>query len=270
MIDMHVHLYPDAMAERMLTVLSKTASVSVHTDGTAAGTREKFREWGISCGVAMNITVSGRSMHKINDFAAEIQGNGILCFGSVHPEAKGVSSEVRRIKELGLYGVKLHPVYQGFAADDPRMTDIYEEIERCGLPVTFHAGFDPAAPESDFASSARIAQVAKGFPKLRIIAAHLGGLNRWDEMERTLLSRENVYFDTAMLADCWKGGKDKLASVIRAHGIEKVLFGSDCPYSSPEKEAAFLRESGLTEEELSYIFEVNAMKLLGQGKEPRE
>ncbi len=271
MIDIHVHLYPDALAERTLEALAKTAgggsSIPVYTDATATGTREKLAQWGVRLGVVMNIATSAHSMRKVNDFASETQGKGLLCFGSVHPEAKDAVEEIARIKNLGLHGVKLHPVYQGFAADDPKMGGIYEAIEKSGLPVTFHAGFDPAAPDSDFASPTRIAAVAKAYPSLQVIAAHLGGLHRWEEAEKTLLAMKNVYLDTAMLAMCWKRSKERLVSMIRTHGVKRVLFGSDCPYSSPEKEARLIREIGLREDEIEMILEENACGLLNIGRE---
>ena len=269
MIDMHLHLYPDELATRTLQQLAKTAGVSVCTDGTARGTRERLKQWGFSYGVAMHIATSVHSMHKVNDFAASVQGDGLLCFGSVHPEAEDAAEEVWRIKNLGLYGVKLHPAYQGFAADDPKMGKIYEEIEKAGLPVTFHAGFDPYMPDSDFASPFRIAQVAKGYPKLKVIAAHLGGLARWEDAERELFGKENVYLDTAMLALCWKREKKELVRMMRAHGVDRVLFGSDCPYSSPEMEAELIRGLGFSEEERYRIMEGNARELLRLGKETR-
>ena len=54
--------------------------------------------------------------------------------------------------------------------------------------------------------------------------------------------------------------------MIEAIGAQRVLFGSDLPWTHLDKEIAAVKESGLGREELDAVFWKNAQRLLGQGK----
>jgi hypothetical protein len=47
--------------------------------------------------------------------------------------------EIRRMKSMGLKGIKLHSEFQDFFPDDERMFDLYEALGR-DMIVVFHAG----------------------------------------------------------------------------------------------------------------------------------
>lgn len=87
----------------------------------------------------------------------------------------------RAIRELGLKGLKLSPVYQAF---DPRMDQamrIYELADRFGVPVMFHIGAAyPARAALEFGSPVLLDPIARQFPRLKIIIAHLGQPNMAD------------------------------------------------------------------------------------------
>jgi predicted TIM-barrel fold metal-dependent hydrolase len=51
--------------------------------------------------------------------------------------------------------------------------------------------------------------------------------------------------------------------IIRTHGADRILFGSDYPWSDPGADIASLRSLPLSESELRAILSENAMKLLG-------
>ena len=93
--------------------------------------------------MAMNIATKPTQQTVVNNWAASIDDPTIYGFGSVHPDAPDALDELQRIKDLGLYGVKLHPDYQGFLIDDPKMFPIYDAISSLGLPVTFHTAGTP-------------------------------------------------------------------------------------------------------------------------------
>ncbi|MFR9254869.1 MAG: amidohydrolase family protein [Merdibacter sp.] len=77
------------------------------------------------------------------------------------------------MSKAGLYGVKLHPAYQNFQFGDERYYPVYQAVCDCGLPLLLHAGRDPVAPGANRAASGGIARVARAFPRLTIIAAHM-------------------------------------------------------------------------------------------------
>ena len=260
-IDMHVHMFPDKLASRALNQLAETCRTRSFGDGTAAGTKAALQAWGVSGAAVMNIATKPSQQSAVNDWAAEIQDGFFRCFGSIHPASENAAEELGRIKALGLSGVKLHPDYQGFFVDEERMLPIYETISDLGLPVTFHAGRDPISPELIHARSSAIAKIAGMFPRLTVVAAHMGGLMTFDEAEESLIGMENVYLDTALA--CRSCGAEQMKRMIRRHGADRILFASDCPWSRSCDELDFLQKLGLRDDELEQILYRNAERLLG-------
>ena len=49
-----------------------------------------------------------------------------------------------------------------------------------------------------------------------------------------------------------------MRDAIRGFGVERVLFGSDFPFSDPERSLDFLTEAGLSSSELEMVVSGNA------------
>lgn len=193
-IDAHIHIFPDSIAEKALKNLSEICKMPYWTDGSVKGTEEKLKDWKIDKAICMNIATKPKQQDTINRWAASIQNDTLLCFGTVHPDAPDAIEELQKIRDLGLYGIKFHPDYQNFRIDDPRMFPIYEAVSGLGFPVTFHTGWDPLSPDLIHAPSQAVAKVADLFPKLTIIAAHMGGMNRYNESETYLCGKKKCIF----------------------------------------------------------------------------
>ncbi|MBW7572026.1 amidohydrolase family protein [Caproiciproducens faecalis] len=259
LIDIHVHMFSDHIAKRALKSLSAVCPSDCCTDGTVAGTEEKLRSWGVDAWAALNIATKPTQQRVINDWAASVQNKSIYSFGSVHPDAPDAAEEVYRIKSLGLSGVKLHPDYQDFFIDDPKVFPIYQAISETGLPVIFHTGRDPLSPDLVHASPAAVAQVLKLFPHMTVIAAHMGGMKMFREVEEHLLGK-NIYFDTAMSALLCP--PQQFEQLVNRHGAERVLFGSDCPWSRACDQVDYIERSKLTGAQKEKIYWKNAAELL--------
>lgn len=259
-IDFHVHAFPDAIALRTLEKLSKICKNPYHTQGTLTDTLAKLEEWQVDQGVLLPIATKPSQQHSINDWAAAAQCDRLLCFGTVHPQSEDWQQELHRIVSLGLRGIKFHPDYQDFNVLDPYMFPIYEEIAALGLPVIFHAGRDPLAPLSERSLPRDTARLPELFPKLTVVLAHMGGLRLWDEVEAHLVGKR-VYFDTAVAS--MTGSPEQFRRIIRSHGAENILFGTDCPWSTAPRELDFLKQAGLSPEEWEDITHRNAQRLLG-------
>ena len=190
-----------------------------------------------------------------NSWAASIASDRLIPFGSIHPAFPDIAGEFRRMRRLGLRGIKLHPDLQQFDLDDPAAFPIYDA---CGddLLVMVHVG----DARLDYSSPARMARVLDRFPRLRAILAHLGGWQRWDEARTTLVGRP-VYLDTTVALSVLPVA-DAVA-LIRAHGTDRVLFGSDYPYTTHREELARFHALGLTADENKKILGLNAARLLG-------
>ena len=93
-----------------------------------------------------------------------------------------------------------------------------------------------------------------------LIAAHLGGWDMWDDVERYLVGTP-ILFDTAFI---WKFiSPAQCKRIIRTHGAEKILFGSDYPWRDPADIDRVLSKLPLSDEQFSLIRSGNAERLLG-------
>ncbi|MBR4079978.1 MAG: amidohydrolase [Christensenellaceae bacterium] len=268
-IDFHVHAFPDHVApramngltERALLYSDKTAITPV-TDGTIGEARRRLREYGTDAGVLMPIATTVGHQKHVNDWAQEQNHGSIVSFGSVHPKDPEAISELERIRDIGLKGIKLHPDYQGFFADDESVYPIYEKIEELGLPLLFHAGMDPYSPHVVHGKPQAIAKIAKEFPRMIVIAAHLGGSKMYEESMEYIYTQDipNLYVDTSM-THIYAEPRD-IRMAIRMMSTDKVLYASDMPWSNGKKAADALMQLGLRDDELEKIFYKNALRLL--------
>lgn len=268
LFDFHTHAFADAIAERAMAALINTTKQSVetenmkaYTDGTISGIRNLMRKKGISKAMLLPIATKPTQQTTINNWAVDIMGNGIYCCGTIHPESENAVEEIERIKSLGLCGIKLHPEYQFFRPDDKRLFPIYQKAAEMELFVVFHAGWDPAGKGDILAPPRSFAYIAEKFPDLTIIAAHMGGMRMFDEVEDCLAGKfGNVYFDTAAVADyiC----SEQFLRIIETHGTDKILFASDAPWDNPLKEVKMIAELPFSQQDKDLIFYKNAEKLI--------
>lgn len=244
-IDTHIHIFVDALAPRVLEQLASTANIPYYADLTEKDTREKLRSWGVDLGVAMPIATKPHQQKTINDWASTLQKDNLLSFGTVHPDAPDALEELDRVAGLGLKGIKLHPDYQHFHAGDEKAYPIYSKAQDLDLPILFHAGFDPVSPDDIHCTPKELRQIADDFPSLHIIGAHMGGNMLYDDVE-TYLVGQDIYIDISMAPlYC---SFEQFTRIIQNHDPNKVLFASDCPWSSPLAEIEWVRNLPITDE----------------------
>lgn len=261
LIDFHTHAFPDAIAERTLSKLAAIAETAPHTDGTLSHTRERQAEFGVTLSVIQQIATKPSQQMTVNNWAAANQKDGLLFFGSVHPDAADAVQELERIQSIGLKGVKLHPDYQEFFVGEERLFPIYAKLEELGLPLLFHAGRDPYSPDVVHAPPEELAKVARAFPKLRIIAAHMGGLEMSRSVEQHLCGLENIWFDLSMAHTFC--APEQAERIVKTHGTERILFGSDLPWGTAKQTLGFMEQLHLSDEDWNRICYLNAEALLG-------
>jgi len=260
LIDCHTHCFPEKIAEKAIAKLSfASGGLKNNTDGTLTGLKKSMAEGNVDISVVLNIATNEKQQKSVNDFAAEINSReGIIAFGSVFPDSKDALCELERIKEMGLKGVKLHPDYQGFFVDDEKMKPIYKKISRLGLVTVFHAGFDYGFPPPYGATPERMEKALCWFDS-PVIAAHWGGVGCYDEVLCRLCGKD-IYFDTSFGYS--QMPKYHAEKILEKHGTDRILFGTDTPWHTPEMELRLLSTLGLTEVEMEKITHENAEKLL--------
>lgn len=258
-IDFHVHCFPDELADKAVPVLAERAKVAPLLDGTVKSLKESMKRAGVDKSIVLSIATRPQQTEKINTWSAEIQENEILTFGSVHPEFDGWEAELLRIKKLGLRGIKFHPDYQSFYVEEKRMYPIYEKAFELGLTVLFHAGTDIGLPAPYHCTPEGLRTVIDAFPGGRIVAAHMGGYDCWDDVERLLLGRD-IYLDTSYSLAWIK--PERARDMILGHGFEKVLFATDSPWTDQAEEIGRLKKLELGEEAELAVLGGNAARLL--------
>ena len=149
LIDFHVHVFPDKIAERAIDVLVKNIELAYAIDqkpcydGTRDGLLKSMAETGVDLSVTMPIATSIRQSESINNFAADItDGKHIISFAGIHPLQRDTEAALRDIKERGFKGIKLHPDYQDIFVSDERCIKLVKTAGELGLYTTIHAGMD--------------------------------------------------------------------------------------------------------------------------------
>jgi len=115
----------------------------------------------------------------------------------------------------------------------------------------------------------RVMETLGAFP---FILAHMGGWENWKDVPQTLADT-GVYLDTSFSVGARRPLdhpeqripllEDSLAmEIIRAFGAERILFGSDSPWSSQKESLEALERLPLPEQDLEKIRGGNARKLL--------
>ena len=122
-----------------------------------------------------------------------------------------------------------------------------------------HAGADIGFRPPYHSTPADFAELIRRHPGLTLICAHMGGWNVWDEVERDLVGAP-VYFDTAF-SFSWMKDPDRFLRIVRAHGADRILFGTDSPWYDVGQGIRDLLSLPLTPAEHSAIFWGNARRI---------
>lgn len=281
-IDFHTHIFPDKIAEGAIKSIEKSTlehqGILINSGlsedmpsaaeqfmavipATLDAIKKSMNENHIDASVVLPIATTLTQSASINKFAAEINNkNGIYSFGSLHPFQEDWESVLYNIKEQGLRGIKLHPEYQKFYIDCPEAVRVLKKCEELDLIVMLHAGNDVGIAPPSHCMPDRLRRVLDCHVSgEKIIAAHLGGWDAWDDVEKYLVETP-VYFDTSYTLSCID--KEQFVRIVKNHGSDKILFGTDSPWRNQGKTAEQLSSVGLTDEELENIFYKNAQKLL--------
>jgi predicted TIM-barrel fold metal-dependent hydrolase len=149
----------------------------------------------------------------------------LIVFASVHPADTEWRSKLREYARRGARGLKIHPEFQRFFPDDPRALEIYEECERLGLVVIFHAGRSGIEPGfmRKYALIKRYIGAVAAFPRVQFAFGHAGARDL-DDAVAVAKQYPNVWLEIT------GQGVTRLDQIVREVGSERLLFGSDWPF----------------------------------------
>ena len=263
-IDAHVHLYPDSLAPKVVPMLSGRFGNAPAFDGTVAGCAANAAETGIVMSVNLPVATTPDHVGHTNSFWSQYASRGndgdrsVISIAALHPHTTDAANEVCNIARMRFAGIKFHPEYQNFRFNDACMDDIWAAMSENGLVAYLHAGGERVFSPPFHSTPKEILELHRRFPKLKIVAAHLGGFGMWDEVEEKLVD-EDVFLDLSHTF-FWMP-HERILRMIKAHGAHRILFGTDAPWQNPSEVLSALLALPLTSAEQRQICFENASQL---------
>lgn len=273
--DVHIHVQPWQMVKPdVLAMIDDAAHANARDVLSSADNLLRFLDGeGVQRACCINYVspdVMGFT-REVNDWIANFtreHRDRLVPVGSVNPlHEMNVRDEIRRVLDLGIGMIKIHPPHQLFSpnaykrGDLWQLAEIYRECEERRVPVMFHTGTSifPKA-RNVFADPMPIDDVAIDFPKLPILLAH-AGRPMYGETAIFLARRHpNVRLDLSGIPP-----KALLRYVPRLADLaDKALWGTDWPspgVTSMRKNVEDFRALGLGEAVERKILWENANKL---------
>lgn len=244
-VDCHTHVWesPDQLGK------AKTDAQRPAVKGPAAGPDEALgpdasmdRHSQAGQPVDRSLVLAFKSRH----LGAEIPSTFVAAYVRRHAEKLiGVAGidptnlgealgDIRRAREeFGFPAITLSPAAQDFHPADSRAMQVFAEAARLKMPVLLHQGLHSCVgSKMEFARPSLLDEVAREFQQLKLVVAHMG--YPWTEECVVLLGKhENVFADISGLSRRPWQVYNALLSAYQYGVIDKLLFGSDFPYSSP-------------------------------------
>jgi uncharacterized protein len=195
-------------------------------------------------GMAM-LLVEPKDLKPVTAFMKRFPGR-LIGLGQIGLDEPGALETIDRFHAAGFRGLgeltKPHYSY-----DDRRYWPIYQRAEKYGMIILFHTGIvnrtDPEVPADASSERMRVSTldlIARRFPKLTLIGAHLGNpdyawageIGRWnpniyfDVSGSTLIKKEGDYpFFRSVF--WWSNVSSAHTPKSNAPAFEKLVFGSD-------------------------------------------
>lgn len=143
----------------------------------------------------------------------------------IKDDLKILKSEI----ECGLLGVKFHGSYENLPVSASIYQPIMELLNDMQSVLLVHCGrYKDGSIESN-TSFLHGLQIAKKFPKIKLVLAHMGG-NDTTVSKRAIASSlklRNVFFDTSGTSTPYR-----IEYAVKILGKRRILFGSDYPWCS--------------------------------------
>lgn len=278
-IDFHTHTFPDSIAAKVVAKLGKVSCVLPNTDGSIDGLIASMQKARVTYSINLPVMTSVEQVEKVNSSLIKrnesLRQNGIITFGGMHPDYPGYKQELKRLRENGIPGIKLHPAYQNIDLDDPRFLRIIECAQEYGMIILIHAGIDIGIYDHNYSSVAHILNVLKEVQPEKFVLAHMGNWACWDDVERYLTGAP-VWFDTAFTVGSITSYPDvprtpydrtilsdsDFLRISRKHGVDRILFATDSPWQDQAGYIEHFKNMNMTPDEYRKIMGANAASLL--------
>lgn len=260
-IDAHTHVFHPKIAHKILAQLQGHYTIPPVGTGLIDDLINRLDSANLDKAIVLTAATAPAQVIPANNCAIEIKQNHdrLIPFGTVHPDFVRMESELNRLEENGIKGLKFHPDFQGFRMDDAALFEVMEMIDDRFICL-FHVG-DTLPPDKNPSCPRKLATLRKAFPKPKIIAAHMGGYRHWDEAI-THLADADVFVDSSSVTSFVD--RTVFNKLFNTFGTERILFGSDYPLFDSADEITRLKNAmGISEDRLEAILR-NASRLLSE------
>jgi len=170
-----------------------------------------------------------------------------------------------KVRQLGAKGLKLHPIANAYFPWDKKLWPVYSKAEELGIPILFHSGkFELPSEDDSFGRPNQFEKVARSFPDLKIVLAHLGK-GFYEESVEVAKKCPNISFD---MSTCfYEEGRfskeliPKTTDLMKTIGTHRVMFGTDWPWFDPLKDIENIKNMNLSDDEKAAILGLNAKRI---------
>ena len=279
-VDVHTHVWEcpchigeEFLADARVTSGNPDLQVAVDLD----------RHWEAMQAAGRAVVLGFRARHVgvlvPNEYVAEYTARHperLIGFCSVDPQDPDAVDQLDdAVGRLKLRGLKMGPIYQNVAPTDSRFRRIMGRAEELRIPVLVHQGTTFCANVSlEIANPIQLQPLALEFPKLRMVIAHMG--HPWIAETLVLIRKNrNLYADiSALYYRPWQF-YNALVAAMEYGVLDRLLFGSDYPFTTPastidalRKVNAMVEGTGLPripENKIEAIIQRDSLDLLGIG-----
>lgn len=208
-IDVHAHLWMGHVEQNKAEILAA------------------MERYGISkvfvSGLGAHVPTPDEVMQQnraVYDFTRE-EPDRIYGYVYVSPEHSDAVNVLRHgVEDMGMKGMKL---WVSTFCDVPEVNPLAERCIEYGIPVLIHAFVKATGQYPNESTALHVAHLARRYPELKIIMAHLGG-NSYDAIPQ-IAKYQNVWVDDS--GSIYQA--DELPYTLAALGAGRVLHGTDMP-----------------------------------------
>ncbi len=279
LIDCHTHIFPKKVCEnrekffhdrafRMLYENAKSKLVTV--EGMLAYMEENNIEKVFAMSFPWTDCKTSELHNQYMAESGELSGGRILPFAIPHFESQ-IHNEVKKLKEMGIFGIGELAFYDGGLNDDNRgfLEEVFQAAVDNSMPVCLHLNepLGHSYPGKYPPELERVASLIEKFPELRVIFAHWGGgLFFYELMPEIGKLLANAWYDTAASPFLYDSKIYEVASQVVG---AKILLGSDYPLLGVKRYVKDMAGASLTEEQQDSILGKNALAFLDSLKPRR-
>ena len=220
--------------------------------------------------------VGGVSKTNRDCVAMAARSNRLMTAGTLHPDYFDIEQELVYLSNHNVRFIKLCSFSQGFRLNGPAALKMFNTIEMTNKKslAPFSVVLDTLVTADTYfgtrpeytTTPKLLGEIAGRYPGINFIGAHMGGLDApFEDISRYLKPRPNLYLDTSNAAHVLT--KDDFVHVLKRHGSRHVLFGTDWPWFTHEKEVPYINRlldmAKFSGKEKKDVFSCNLARLLG-------